>query len=1325
MLENDFSYSFIDTPHDWHISSEEIDIRGWVVAKADEELSDIRAVLDGVIFYGIMGWDRPDLQAHFDGRMTALRSGFKVCVAPWQGARILTLEALRNGSQWQEFFRTEIQTSGDAMPATQPKPLLRTEVIEESLYHLYRHFHYRSRSEITAEADRVLSEITTAFTPMFPENDLIGFLDLPDQWVNAHYEKFRVSGWTFSKDRQISRMAGSIGTVQENRLIWGKEREDVLHYNPDYPQALKSAFYGLIDVRPESYSPACLKLWVEYPDGPRQLVRSKRLCLNKNDENSGPIPVYREWSFLRCTYAFLRRVIRGEYAVESWKEVWTAVRKTRTSLREKMIRGIKPPSATTLDTPWSRREPFERWRQHNRLTPRLRSFLQEEVRPLEAVGPKFSILVPTYNTPAPFLDELIASVSAQIYPHWELCFADDCSPQKHVVAKLKAAAAADPRIKYTVRETNGHISAATNSALALATGEYVCFLDHDDLLPADALLHVAEAIVAHPDADFLYTDEDKVDASGHHYDPQFKGDWNPEMAITHNYTHHLRTIRRRIVEKVGGLRVGYEGAQDIDLILRCVEHIEHRNILHVPFVCYHWRAHEESTAQRGDQKGYLFDAARRAIVDAVERRGLRAEVFIPPLLQEHALCLHQLKWSPDLLAESPVTIVIPSRNQAKLLSACLDSLDRTVNWAHTQLIIVDDGSDENDALALLARIETREDRPWRVLRPLRRGDEFNYSRLVNLGTQAADTPLVLHLNNDIEALEPGWLEDMVGWLSVSGVGVVGARLIHRDETLNHAGVWIEPEGGLAHCVFVGQPKDEFGFLFLPHAARNTTAVTGACLLTRRDLYHQLNGFDEQDFRVAYNDVDYCLRAAAAGQRTVYTPQSTLVHLGSASRGITYTEKEHLAFVKRYPGFRDPHFSRSLEFANPSFRIDPYDHRFAAREKALSVAVVTHNLNLEGAPLFIFEYARYLASLPGWKVRVFSPEEGALREKFEAAGLDVTVIDASAVRNAPDAKSYRAALKSLAAQPQWRDFDLIVGNTMLTYWLVPLGQQLDIPVELYIHESNTPRRFFSEHNLASPEVIPLIDEAISHASRVVFTAQATWDIFAELNTNDNFRLLNSWVDIERIEAFIASTDKAALRRRYGLDPKATLVVNIGSVCQRKGQHIFVRAIDHLLKTHGDQLTRHGKIEFLMVGAREGLYLESVEQDIELLGIGHCARLYPETLNIYDWYRMADIFVCTSFEESFPRVLLESATFRLPIISTDVNGIPEMLIANDEAHLIKAGDHHVLAATMKTCLDQFFAGDDLMVSRAFTRMSRFYDARVSFATHQQMAREAYFG
>ncbi|MBK8476761.1 MAG: glycosyltransferase [Opitutaceae bacterium] len=442
---------------------------------------------------------------------------------------------------------------------------------------------------------------------------------------------------------------------------------------------------------------------------------------------------------------------------------------------------------------------------------------------------------------------------------------------------LTEAARTDPRIKPVFRPTNGHIALATNSALATATGEFVALVDHDDLLPPDALLHIAQAVLAHPTVGYLYTDEDKVDDSGHHYDPQFKGDWSPEMAITHNYTHHLSVLRRSVVTAVGGLRPEFNGAQDLDLFLRCFERLDPAAIVHVPFVCYHWRAHAESTAARGDQKGYLFDAARLAIAEACTRRGLRATPVLPPLARQYALCLHQLQWDPAVLREHPVTIVIPTRNRADRLARCLASLARTTPPESVRLLVVDAGSDEPAALALLAGLPARTDRHCRVVTaPPSPGEGFDHSRLFNLGAAQADTPLLLLLSPDVEALQPGWLEDLVGWASVPGVGIVGPKLLYPDGTIANAGLGLGRADSLPHALFAHTSADDLGYVvFLPHAARNVAAVSGACLLTRTALHRQLGGFAPQSFPGAYNDVDYCLRAARLGERTVFTPQAVL------------------------------------------------------------------------------------------------------------------------------------------------------------------------------------------------------------------------------------------------------------------------------------------------------------------------------------------------------------------------------------------------------------------------------------------------------------------
>ena len=813
------------------------------------------------------------------------------------------------------------------------------------------------------------------------------------------------------------------------------------------------------------------------------------------------------------------------------------------------------------------------------------------------------------------------------------------------------------------------------------------------------------------------------------------------MALTHNYTHHLTIIRRSIVAKAGGLRPEFNGAQDIDLFLRCWELIDAKDVIHVPFIGYHWRAHAESTATRGDQKGYLFEAARKGIAEAVVRRGLRAEPILPEFAKNYALCLHQLKWSPDILRENPVTIVIPTKNRADLLRTCLDSLARTTPKESVRVVVVDDNSTDADALAYLASLPSRTDLRVEVVKALLpqtelkdsdlrtntgpaaagNGAGFNYSRLVNLGSAHADTPLLLHLNNDVEALAPGWLEDLAGWLSVSGVGVAGAKLLYPDGTLNHAGIGLSRGDGLAHVLFEKESADDLGYLFLPHAARNVAAVTGACLLTRTDLYRRLNGFDEAKLQVAYNDVDYCLRAAAADFRTVWSPQAVLRHVGSASRGHTYAEREHVEYIARHGNARDPFISEALDFPPRHLPLNPYHDRYAQTARPFRATVVTHNLNFEGAPIFIFELARYLAEQPGLQVTVVSPQDGPLRQRFEDAGLKLEIWDVAALLGAKDTTGFAAALKVFAAARSWDHTDLFVCNTMLTFWAVHLAAHLGKTSALYIHESKTVSRFFSA---ALP--VPMhgfVADAYRLATRVVFTARATRDLHEELNVNDNFRTLASWVDFGRIEQFAATHDPRALRRKHGLDPDAVLVVNIGSVCERKGQHIYIRAID-LLEKELPTLFPGKKIQWVMVGAREGLYMETLQEDIQLMGL-HDVKIFAETSDIYDFYRLADILVCTSFEESFPRVLLEAMVFGTRIVSTDVNGIAEMLTNADEAWLVPAGDPFKLAAALKGALADHCAGNQKMLSLARARAARHYHHARALPAHLQVVREAWLG
>jgi GT2 family glycosyltransferase len=1310
----------IDRPADWRPAVTALEIAGWLYPGETVRCMDVRARVDGRVFLGIYGLERPDLARPFGDSPAALHTGFTQRVQLWRGAGNLSLD-WHDGTQWREFFRTKLDTS--ALPAdARKRPLvLRAALVQQTLHYLYRHFHRSSWRELCRETDRALAEVLTPTSDVPVGDQFLGHIENPGYWINVGYEKFRVTGWIFGVGRDIARLGATTGVLTENRLVYPKDRPDVASHRADHANALRSGYYGLVDIRKDTPSPANLLIIAETAEGNRSLAFARRLYLDQRDEHAGPIPIFRPWLFHRVVIAFLRGRAFGRYQFDSWPEARAAIERLKETLASTLSHGgeKKLPAAIVRRRD---QDPYTRWRWHNRLTPRLRAVLAgDAAATVSAGGPLISVVVPAYNTPEKYLRELLDCLRQQIYPRWELCIADDASPQPHVRRILEDAARADPRIKPVFRAENGHISRATNSALDATTGEFIALLDHDDLLPDDALLHVAQAIVRRPTAGYLYTDEDKVDDTGRHFDPQFKGGWSPEMAITHNYTHHLTVIRRSIVEQAGRLRPEFNGAQDLDLFLRCWELTAPADVVHVPFVGYHWRAHAESTATRGDQKGYLFAAARNGIAEAVRRRGLRAEPMLPDFAKNYALCLHQLKWEPGILREQPVTVVIPTKNRADLLRTCLDSLARTTPRDSVKVVVVDDGSDDPVTVDYLRALPARTDLRCAVLTAPASAGGFNYSRLVNLGTAAADTPLVLHLNNDVEALTPGWLEDMAGWLSVPGVGVVGAKLLYPDGTVNHAGISFSREDGLAHVLFEREPDEDLGYLFLPHAARNVAAVTGACLLTRTDLYRQLGGFDEEKLRVAYNDVDYCLRAAAAGQRAVITPQAVLRHVGSASRGNTYAEREHLEYLARHGAYRDPYHSDALQFPPRNLPLNPYHQRYAQTPRPFRALALTQNLKFEGAPIFLFELVRYLAAQPGVEITVVSSEDGPLRARFEALGLKVEIWDASRLAAAKSPAEFDAAIHALATARSWDDGELFICNTMLTYWGVHLATHLGRPSAFYIHESSPAKRFFQ------PTLPPLmhdgVEEAFRLATRVVFTARSTRALHEELNINDNFRTLASWVDFDRIDRFAREHDRAALRRKHGLDPDAAIVVNIGSICERKGQHIYVRSID-LLAPELPTLFPGRKIQWAMVGGRPGLYMETLMEDIQLMGL-QGAKIFPETADIYDFYRLADILVCTSFEESFPRVLLEAMVFGNRIVSTDVNGIAEMLTNSDEAWLVPAGDQHKLAAALKRALADHFNGDAKMLSMARARAARHYHHSRALPLHLQVIREAWLG
>ena len=532
--------------------------------------------------------------------------------------------------------------------------------------------------------------------------------------------------------------------------------------------------------------------------------------------------------------------------------------------------------------------------------------------------PVISVVLPVYNPDLSILAAAIESVKHQTYQHWELCIADDASTNPDVRPFLEAKARADSRIKLVFRETNGHISACSNSAIALATGQWCALLDQDDALAANALAVVALEIEHYPDAGLFYSDEDKIDATGRRSNPFFKTDWNPELFLGQNFVNHLGVYRAELLDKIGGFREGFEGSQDYDLALRCVERLEPKQVRHIPRILYHWRAVEGSLAAVADAKPYAKEAARRAIADHLKRMGVAARVeACPENIESHRVIYELPEPRPS------VSIIIPTRDRAELLERCLASIREETDYAPTEIVIVDNGSTESAALELLRREERRGD-----VRVVRDNGAFNYSRLINRGVSAAWGEVLALLNNDMEANEPGWLREMVSHAMRVGIGAVGARLWYPDGTLQHGGV-ILGLGGVAGHAFPRIPRGHAGYFNRAWLQQDCSAVTGACLVVRRDVFEKAGGLDEVNIGISFNDVDFCLRLRAAGLRNIWTPYANLIHVESASRGYHATSEEKALFVREATYMQrkwgaelmhDPFYNPNLSLNLPGFEL---------------------------------------------------------------------------------------------------------------------------------------------------------------------------------------------------------------------------------------------------------------------------------------------------------------------------------------------------------------------------------------------------------------------
>lgn len=530
--------------------------------------------------------------------------------------------------------------------------------------------------------------------------------------------------------------------------------------------------------------------------------------------------------------------------------------------------------------------------------------LQEQKNTKFKINPKISIIIPMYNTPVNFFEELVDNLIGQTYSNWELCLADG-SPEEN--KELEKIYKKDERIKYKFIGENKGIAGNTNEALSLVTGDFVALLDHDDLLPLFSLYEIVKCINENPDAEFIYTDEDKFEKlGGKRYDPYFKSDFAPDTLRANNFICHFSVFKKELMDKLGGFRSEYDGAQDYDILLRMSE--ETNKIVHIPKILYHWRVHALSTAKAGGTaKPYAYEAGIKAIQDHINRLGLKGTV-------EQGNTLGTYKINYEVIGNPKVSIIIPNKDYINTLKVCLNSLKKLTTYENYEIIVVENNSEESETFEYYKKIDGK-DKIKVVYFPEK---EFNYSKIINFGVKNSTGDYIIQLNNDTELMTPNWIQEMLGFAQREDVGAVGVELFYPDNTIQHAGIIIGI-GGVAGHVFKNLPKGIHGYFSKDAMIQNLSAVTAACIMTPKSIYDDVDYMDEK-FKVAFNDVDFCLKIREKGKLIVYNPFVQFKHYESKSRGFEDTPEKKERFQAEIDRFHDK-WQSVLDKGDPYYNIN--------------------------------------------------------------------------------------------------------------------------------------------------------------------------------------------------------------------------------------------------------------------------------------------------------------------------------------------------------------------------------------------------------------------
>jgi glycosyltransferase involved in cell wall biosynthesis len=844
--------------------------------------------------------------------------------------------------------------------------------------------------------------------------------------------------------------------------------------------------------------------------------------------------------------------------------------------------------------------------------------------------PLISIIMPVYNTNPKWLILAINSVINQFYENWELCIVDDCSSHEEVKKILKNYLLIDSRIKCHFSEKNEGISVSSNISLKISTGEYIAFLDHDDELTKDALFWVVKEINNNPNVDFIYSDECKIDDTEDKkmFNFLFKPDWDPEMLLNCMYTGHLTVYKKNIIDNLGGFRSKYDFSQDYDLALRVSEKTE--NIFHIERILYLWRAIDGSSAKGA--KNFARKTNLAALEDAIKRRGVKSEIIA---------CKHANRVKILFKKNIKISIVIPSDSYENLVKS-IDSIFLKTFYENFELVIVTNSELIRNLSTIYSNLKNLLFSPY--------DKKYNFSDKCNKGANDANGEIIIFLNDDVYPIYNDWLENLVEYLFYDNkIGGVSPKLLWEDDTIQYAGMTTNV---IPFCAtFLDRKnKDEY----LANVIRNTSILSGACLAIRKEVFLDIGGFDSINTPAGHSDLDLSFKLRESGYRCIYTPYSTLYHVGNHSWHIE-KDKADIFVMSKWGKYisNDPYYTKSMRAIMEGYFPDQFgifSQQKEFKKCSYDALIIIHELTITGAPMIAINMARVIKDNGGYPV-IFSYVDGPLREEIEKLNIPIIINNFATSNN--------FTFKNFA-----KNFDIIISNTVVTYSSVFLMQDI-VPTIWMIHEAQNIKSFFIPYfDLMSPS---LLDVLKSTKALVCVASEYSFNSVKKF-CNTKIKLINYGL----VDCYDSKKTKKTKKIEFSI---------VGTVEERKSQDIFIEAILQLPEIYRQKAV----FNIIGNGAYYNIFVNKLKQKTKNISsiIWH-GLIIDQDIKL-ELFNNTSVFVVVSRDEPTSMVVIEGAMLGKPsIISVNV-GAKYLVEEGKSGFIIDTGNVEQLKKIIMKIID----------------------------------------